>query len=364
MPTVLILGAGASLAQAASYRPQQLREHPPLDGSFFAKFAEIASRNNGVELELRALQAAVQAHGDFPDPFGPASISLEQFFADVYYEVASARSGKAFSVFLPLLKLYNRALAATTNWFAVRHNIGILGKLLRHELSADPEVTIVTFNHDLVIENAVARLPRVREHWCLKALYGEIDAVPIFGQGPGFPHHNDGCTERAPVTLLKLHGSLNWGVRSRKADPTLNTLFPSGSREIFYHNLRHIAGAATLTFNVPRGRSRWHFWPLVVPPIYEKSKITGIGLLDGVWRKARAAIEKATRLVVVGYSLPDADVLAAQMVRRAFIANRHLDSIHCVNPDPGLVAKLQTKLECNVVHLYRGLKHYIAQRDA
>jgi hypothetical protein len=92
MGTVLLIGAGGSLAQARSYRPVQEGETPPLDGNFFSKASALAARNANTQQLVDALRALLD--GDlFQDPWElRVPGSLEQFFADVYYDVVAHRS--------------------------------------------------------------------------------------------------------------------------------------------------------------------------------------------------------------------------------------------------------------------------------
>lgn len=302
----------------------------------------------------------------FVDPWdSPVALSLEQFFADVYYEVALARSGISLEVFVRLLDFYARTLEGTTNWMASRgRRTGILGDLIRLELerSRPDPLVIVTFNHDLVLENEIRRLGRLAGHWCLESLYGDLGLAPAWAtpRVRTFPQHEDGCDHEPSVLLLKLHGSLNWLLRTRDREPQLGTLFPSSGKKTIYVNnpveARHVG--MTITMGSGSGRTKWYGWPLIVPPIYEKQKIVGIGVLQRVWDRAREEISLADRLVILGYSLPDADFYARQMLRGAFGEN-DLDDVHCINPDAALAEKLKQCLTTKVVRLYQDAESYL-----
>jgi hypothetical protein len=214
--TVAIFGAGATLSEAIAYRPKQTREHPPLDASFFGKTVELEDRHSLVRSAVRRLRSVIRTDGSFDDPWSARSpITLEQFFADVYYDVASSRSSSAFRVYLALLNLYGHVLGATTNWITSRTRSGLLIHLLRREvrIAAPNALTIITFNQDLVLENTVRRLCHDDERWCLRGLYGDLDFNPLFSRRDEvLPHHSATCRHNSPITLLKLHGSLNWTI--------------------------------------------------------------------------------------------------------------------------------------------------------
>ena len=363
MRTVVVVGAGSSVAQAVSYRPTRTRQHPPLDRNMFSRSSDMARSDSAVSDAIAALQSSLLKSGRFYDPWSRSvAASVEQFFADVYYDVAT-RKGDAdtFDVFIDLLRFYQQVLASTTNWMSGTMRIGSLGRLVRRELerSDGDELTIVTFNQDLVLENVLNRLPQRTHTWCLESLYGDVGLIPLAAtQGDVFPLHDPACAHDPPMRLLKLHGSMNWGLRSLKSRPTRNTLFPSNSdRDIFVWNIDQIVSRPSLVGG-NQGRRNWYLWPLVVPPIYDKQQLIGTSVIDRSWQQAQNAVIEAERLVVTGYSLPDADILAKQMLRRGFAENQ-LSSVHCINPDTGLAAKLKDTLDVSTVHLYSGIDAYL-----
>jgi hypothetical protein len=363
--TVVLIGAGSSLAQAKSYRAHQSREHPPLDATFFDKSWELAQRDNDLQSFIATFRRRLDADAQFADPWDASYIgSLEQFFADVYYEVVSHRSTRAFNVLKSLLRLYMRILAATTNWMAVRPDEAVIGHIIRREMrtAGADELTLVTFNQDLVLENIVARVPRSRDRWCLESLYGDVGLSVITRRGEGrFPLHGPRCRHK-PIRLFKLHGSLNWWLRTREAEPSLSTLFPTDrNKPVFVSNDREASGdVEKIQSQTATGRKTWYLWPLLVPPIYDKQRITGMAVLQEVWDAAEKAIREAQRLVMIGYSLPDADVLARQMLRRAYVRNSNLVSVDCVNPSTAVVEKLKTALDCKVVKMFNDADTFLA----
>lgn len=357
-----MLGAGASLAQASSLRPVRSLQHPPLDATFFSKALALGEKGE-VGRAVRAFRTAVNESGSFNDPFALPHPPLEQFFADVYYEVARNRSAASeFRVFVKLLRLYARVLATTTNWLS-GPRLGSLDRVIRRELelARSGGLTIISFNQDLLVEYIVARLPRIRP-WCLEYLYGKPEFTPLYRRGntERFSHCTADCEHAAPIRLLKLHGSLNWVLRSRDADPSRATLFPAQDRDVFVLDRKQTSDQSTYSRDGGGGRRSWYLWPLVVPPIYDKHLVTGMRFLESLWEQASAAITGARRVAIFGYSLPAADVSAIQLIRRAFIANASLSGIHCVNPDVDLPRRLRDHLDCAVVHWYEDATDYLA----
>lgn len=364
MRTVLVVGAGGSLAHAASYRPKRTSEHPPLDGDFFAKATTIAARQTTIRSGVRSVRAALAASGQTYDPWDRGSVTMEQFFADVYYAVASAAAtSSSLPVFIETLRLYRRVLAQTTDWMTALNRQGHLDRLLRREIDrADDGVTVVTFNHDLVLESVAAKLPRTSGRWCLRSLYGDVALRSLnWPSGRTHPNHKAGCAHRPPFELLKLHGSMNWLMRSPKITPDFGTLFPPQrtQRQIYVANRADIMIDARISAQAKPGGRSWHLWPLVVPPIYDKQRVTGMTLLQEVWDRANAAILGADRLVLFGYSIPEADVLARQMLRTAVRQNGSLDCVDCINPDASVAPKVRQILDAKVVRLFVDVPAYL-----
>lgn len=367
MPSVLVVGAGGSLAQSLSLRRRwRLREQPPLDADFFARVNRLTDRDADLQHRVSTLRASIAAtQGLIQDPWAGPQMRLEQYFADVYYEVASARSSQALPVYLELLGLYVEVLCQTTNWIATHPRGGSVDRLVQREVDRnDPEeATIITFNHDLVLEGAIVRLWPDFMGGCLNALYGDLGLTELFPSAgrPTFPRHRPACTHSRPLLLLKLHGSLNWSVRTRSRNPGMNTLFPANqNRAVYLLNDRE--APATPVHEVPRGRRHeWYLWNLVVPPIYEKHRIIGMSVINRVWDMAYQRLRSASRLILFGYSMPEPDVSAQQMFRNALASNSNLKEVDVINPNAELVLKLKAVLSPRVIRLYDSVETYIAR---
>jgi hypothetical protein len=244
MSTVVVVGAGGSLAHACSFRPNRAREHPPLDGDFFSKatnLGNVSTIKTGIALVRRAIARTADGY----DPWERSSVTMEQFFADIYYPVASGGKASPYlPVFIETLRLYRRVLAQTTNWITAHKGPGDLDRLLRFERTRmDGQLTVVTFNHDLLLESVAAKLQGAIGSWCLKSLYGDVDLRNLAARvGPTHQNHSSRCRHSPPFELLKLHGSLNWLMRIASPTPDQGTLFPPrrSTRVIYAYDKREI----------------------------------------------------------------------------------------------------------------------------
>ena len=104
------------------------------------------------------------------------------------------------------------------------------------------------------------------------------------------------------MQVLKLHGSLNWVYSARSATDRKNAIRNPGKRPILYSNLEV---PASMRF-AERERSL-PLLPLIVPPIFEKTPRYRQQLWP-VWDAAERQLVTAERLIVFGYSFPDADL--------------------------------------------------------
>ena len=342
------------------------RQHPPLDANLFDKASDLKKKHPLVGVAIDSLRASIETDGSFDDPWtSRVPLRMEQFFADVYYDVATRRSTTAFEVYLDLLKLYGHVLGATTNWMGTRTDDAIIGRFLRSIVagSRDERPVIISFNQDLLVENSVYRMCHDDQQWCLNDLYGTAELSPLQASGDLFPHHSANCRHESPLELLKLHGSFNWILRTRDQDPRPETLFPRRrDKRIYVHNLRQLnATGGTMRTPASPGRTVWYTWPLVIPPIYDKQRITGITLLDGLWSRAAAALENAERIIVFGYSMPESDVLARQMFRRSYARNSSLGGIEVINPDVEVAARLKGYLGCGFLNVWTDAETFLAR---
>lgn len=146
--------------------------------------------------------------------------------------------------------------------------------------------TIISFNYDLIVENALKNL-----------------SIPYkYGIEPKESTSED-------IQLLKLHGSINWGLRTKSA-----------SYEVYN----------TYSDLLSSGQS-----PQIVPPTWRK---IFTGQLTQVWDKSLNALEKATRIIVIGFSMPETDSHFKYLMASGLQKNVSLREILFINPDKETVA--------------------------
>lgn len=169
---------------------------------------------------------------------------------------------------------------------------------------------IVTFNYDTVIEESISN---DGPHWDPSDGYGfNASGVTLDWARRWRNTHNKVASRGSEFRLLKLHGSINW------------TLYKTNAVRLkprpYVVRARNGAPVFDKCSVLPPG---WH-------------KRIDINPYRQLWRKARLKLEMCSRLAIIGYSLPETDLLARALlaeVCRLRAARRHyLEHLHLADP--------------------------------
>ena len=197
--------------------------------------------------------------------------------------------------------------------------------------------TIITFNYDMLIEQALTGLGRDFTYalGCDLEAYWKPAAQSLRVTPP----------RTGSIQLLKLHGSLNWGssVANRKM------------MQFFQWPMVEVAGRGTddsapcdLVPAVQRLSGDWpltddfvliyesyealrqtNFIPLLAAPTWQKVLT---GALSRVWSGAITALRTATNVVILGYSIPPTDTHFKYLLAAGLQDNISLRKVFFVNP--------------------------------
>ena len=170
---------------------------------------------------------------------------------------------------------------------------------------------MITFNYDLLLERLLEE--EHRNDWHMVDGYG-ID-IPLTDEAfPTARRVSKRSREvpagwRSKVLLLKLHGSINWGVPTIAVDKG-NVIYrrPSGGGYSMLHRQVRAPGDVPLTLL---------FEPVIVPPIVDKSGWLKNQTFRYLWNMANQAIQEAKEITFIGYSLPPTDFMTEFMFRQA-----------------------------------------------
>ncbi|MBW3589872.1 MAG: hypothetical protein KY429_10675 [Actinobacteria bacterium] len=281
------------------------------------------------------------------EPFD-GSWRMEEIFNFIYSDVHTPGSGDmALEAYWALLKMYRRAIARTTNWLKHNSRSGV-GALIRRVWSEETNMTILTFNQDLVIENALEAMSQTRTYagipWDIETCYGMRFKEYLYSSQSGFFR----SAEIKSFLVLKLHGSLNWFYLARSAEDAKNSIRSPGRDLYCLTNQRIYEG---LTYKP--GRRSSHLLPLVVPPIYEKSSSYKESL-GRLWKLARSAIQNADRLIIFGYSFPENDFAARSLLRSSFHQSE-LAEVTVIDTSAAVAGRISALLNTPCHHYYRSV---------
>jgi hypothetical protein len=257
------------------------------------------------------------------------------------------------------VRLYSSEIIRTTNWMMGKG--GLMKKLMQKELKAKRVISIVTFNVDLLAENALSCLTKGRPNanWCLNHAYGFSAAKePLVASSSEYQGSFAYDGDRAEIPVFKMHGSVNWVFQHRDENPPADLV--SKEREFFVvTNERLPTGRLTYVKRGGKGRKTWYLSPLIVPPVYEKHGFIKRHLQE-VWDGASAALGTADRIVFWGYSFPQADTHARHYFQGLSDANPALKHPITINPDPKAESALWDVLKSRSVGHYRTADDYLA----
>jgi hypothetical protein len=254
---------------------------------------------------------------------------------------------------------------------ARRHLIASIGRVLAKAIGEDhgrvarkfatslPEgnTTLISTNYDIVMDNALLeRSPKnvnygvpVREavHRRGDLIAGRFDEIHHYRPIPG----SQEIIRRGGIPLLKLNGSLNWLYCPRCDELDITLLQGTG---------------AVALLDEPklgrccRERCTSPYEPVLVGPSLEQRYEHRV--LRDTWTRAERALLASTRLVVIGYSIPDADYLIRAMLARTFASRSHLVTVVTMPktpPDQRLLEQRFKRLFPHCSFLSEGFEHFV-----
>jgi hypothetical protein len=177
---------------------------------------------------------------------------------------------------------------------------------------------VITLNYDALVEYGVESHYLWDYEMSQRVLSGDVlDDLPPLRQ----PLRLDGSVA-ASFRLLKLHGSLSWFMApGDEAGATLRRWETPGT-----------FGTPPVFDEAARRRALPGTEPFIVPPAASKSPYYRNLVARELWQRASQALRDASRVILIGYSLPSADLTFSGMISSAVI-DREVSFV-VVNPHP------------------------------
>ena len=163
--------------------------------------------------------------------------------------------------------------------------------------------------------------------------------------------HGLGCTYGLPSLvfhqdahlLLKLHGSLNWGICEPCGNIQEVELIPPGYREkldlYFAASEKQKVDAylspsliiyQTKCSKCDKGDTEETLTPLIVPPTWNKGDYHSH--VQPVWERALKELRAAYRIIIIGYSMPETDSFFKHLLALALAENEEIQELIVINP--------------------------------
>jgi NAD-dependent SIR2 family protein deacetylase len=136
--------------------------------------------------------------------------------------------------------------------------------------------------------------------------------------------------------LLKLHGSINWVICQECKDTKADLDFNYNIIPIRRTGYSHIGIAERIfkpQYSTQCKECGQDLSLFIVPPTW--NKVTYSEKLKSVWKSASEEIEQATRLIIIGYSLPETDSFFKYLLALGLSKNESLQEIILINPAQG-----------------------------
>lgn len=311
---VVLFGAGATRAAFVDQAPA-----PPIDADFLEVAARFKGRGTG--------RLAKQVTNDVFSLYRRiAGVGLEAYYRDIETRLELGKFAKPrhkpknWKLRTEQLdELVRRVLIHTTcsmeEGAATPRTSWIHEAILERVKSKD---TLITFNYDTVIEESI---PRSSSLWAPRDGYGlYVTGLTHNWAKKWLSTHDMDETARSKIKLLKLHGSINWRLN-------INNQVSLKQRP---YVVRARKGA----------------------PVFEKVAIVGPGWhkpvnrnpYRQVWKQTRDALDRCTTLAIIGYSLPETDLVAQalflEVVRERAAAKQFFRELHIADVSESVINRV------------------------
>ena len=197
------------------------------------------------------------------------------------------------------------------------------------------QAAVVSLNYDTLIERVAGTLKR-------NAAEDERGIHPSDLYPPYFTYVGGrggfgvwGLQPLKTFTLLKPHGSTNWYYSGQ---PDFH------GESILYADVPGWGLAGAVPVEQPRDKD-----VLIVPPVTEKSSYFKNETINRLWWEAAEALRRATRVFVIGYSLPATDLGMTAFLTTTLRESDDVETIYVIDTDPTVAERLRSLLEpCHV----------------
>jgi hypothetical protein len=196
---------------------------------------------------------------------------------------------------------------------------------------------VISFNYDILMDNALRESKKFTDS-------GYLVPFQKVSDGQNWRRAED---ESSDITLLKLHGSLNW-LHCSNCDGTFLNRSEKISPEY-----------SSFPKNCPScGESNAYFQRVIVPPLLAKDY--SLQPLKLLWGLANRYVARAQEIVIIGYSFPPTDFATEALLRDSLPWGRQKQThFTIVNPDEKVYDRFKKIFNSSVLEWKSSLKEYL-----
>lgn len=352
---VIVLGAGSTNADADTTNEH---EKPPINNGFFQNtFEYLNDSKNSLENRYLLLKQFEYIRAYFEIWHGKnicegENDSLEGVVSDLFREIyeESPSEKPASTVFLEFMKLFSDILGAKTNTIKIDKTkalFQIINFYLKNGVHPQ-NLTIISFNYDIYLEKTLEKFEVMANlsyppkriflyPFCYKMRFPLPTRPPSPRQGYfRLPLKNQ---RRGGVSVLKLHGSLNWySLYPDKGANILGDVF-NPKKRIYVSQEKDISSVQMRKYRNRRGTVVKTI-PRIIPPVGDKSKIFH-SQIQNLWLYANAKLSNANELIIYGYSCPKTDLASKDLFKSALSRNNKINKIMIIDKNADLFQRYQ-----------------------
>lgn len=346
---VFLIGAGSTHAESL-----KTNNIAPLNKGFFKAGKEIKENNSNLDKVEKYLNKYYKI-----SLIDPLNDFLENIMVMLYSDsLQEETKNEAVVAFQALINILIRTLAKTTNDIPV-NNDTYLYKIIKKSIDMGVpigNITIVTYNYDILIERILEFLYKdIGDTFNFPSCYTiQVDSSCITRPSGS---NGDLCFpenfKASGISLLKMHGSLNWYSLHKSKKLSLNAIF-NPKRKLKITSRRKII--TDMTFS---GTKKMCTYPIIIPPVINKAGVLH-NELKPIWRAAEEKLSEANEVVFFGYSFPDSDIETANLIKRTFHSNDNLKSISVIDPNGEVLVRLLNLVKPDSIKYYVNAEAYLA----
>lgn len=243
--------------------------------------ASVEARNSMIYVIAKTLELCTTPR----KPRGRIGFEMEQaraksssFYGEPYAEIQTPGMGN------------ERITVDVYDFFALL----IGGALDDSAANSNRKDVVITFNYDLILDDALLRVRKF----------------------PDYCHSGEESKQPGGLLFLKLHGSTNWAVCLHCAKPVT-----------FVEKLTRSFSELDAVRCPHCGRGECQ--ALLIPPSWDKTGHREV--MQPVWAAAVKELRRATRICIIGYSMPRSDAFFRYLLTVALAENHQLERLIVVD---------------------------------